>query len=66
MLSHQNGTITPTEYYTFLKTSVANVYGDLSSSTSGSSSETTSDKTSNATSEETSEATSETNSTEEN
>lgn len=66
LLSHQNGTMTPTEYYTFLKGSVANVYGDLSTATSGSSSETTSDTTSNATSEETSEATSETNSTEEN
>jgi hypothetical protein len=66
LLSHQNGTMTPTEYYTFLKTSVANVYGDLSTSTSSSSSETTSDTTSDATSEETSEASSETNSTEEN
>ncbi len=66
LLSHQNGTMTPTEYYTFLKTSVANVYGDLSTSTSSSSSETTSNTTSDATSEETSDATSETNSTEEN
>lgn len=62
----QNGTMTPTEYYTFLKNSVANVFGDLSTSTSGPSSETTSDTTSGATSEDTSEAASETNSTEEN
>jgi len=57
----QNGTMTPTEYYTFLKNAVANVYGDLSTS-SGASSETTSDTTSNTTSK----AASETNSTEEN
>jgi hypothetical protein len=62
----QNGTMTPTEYYTFLKNSVANVFGDLSTSTSGPSSETTSNTTSGATSEDTSEAASETNSTEEN
>ena len=63
---NQNGTITPTEYYTFLKNSVANIYGDISTATSGSSSETTADATSDNSSEETSEATSETNSTEEN
>ena len=69
LLSHLNGTMTPTEYYTFLKNSVANVYGDLSTSTSSPSSETTTDTTSDtsgATSEDTSEAASETNSTEEN
>jgi len=66
LLSHQNGTMTPTEYYTFLKDSVANVYGDLSTSSSGPSTETTSDTTSNATQEDNSEPASETNSTEEN
>lgn len=66
LMQNQNATLTPTEYYTFLKNSVANVYGDLSTPTSVSSSEPTSDTTSDATSEETSEATSETNSTEEN
>jgi hypothetical protein len=66
LLSHINGTMTPTEYYTFLKNSVANVYGDLSTSASGQSSETASDTTSDTTSEDTSEAASETNSTEEN
>lgn len=66
LMLNQNGTITPTEYYTFLKNSVANVYGDISTATSGSSSETTADATSDNSTEETSEATSETNSTEEN
>jgi len=66
LLSHQNGTMIPTEYYTFLKDSVANVYGDLSTSSSGPSTETTSDTTSNATQEDNSEPASETNSTEEN
>ena len=66
LLSHQNGTMTPTEYYTFLKDSVANVYGDLSTSSSGPSTETTSDTTSNATQKDNSEPVSETNSTEEN
>ena len=66
LLSHLNGTMTPTEYYTFLKNSVANVYGDLSTSTSVQSSETTSNTTSDASSEDTSEAAAETNTTEEN
>lgn len=66
LMINQNGTMTPTEYYTFLKNSVDNVYGDISTATSGSSSETTSDATSNNSTEETSEAASETNSTEEN
>ena len=66
LLSHQNGTMTTTEYYTILKDSVANVYGDLSTSSSGPSTETTSDTTSNATQEDNSEPVSETNSTEEN
>lgn len=67
LLSHQNGTMMPTEYYTFLKNAVANVYGDLSTAVSGSSSETTSNAT-ETTTEETSEAASEsdTNSSEEN
>ncbi|HJU79817.1 MAG TPA: cellulase family glycosylhydrolase [Nitrososphaeraceae archaeon] len=67
LLSHQNGTMMPTEYYTFLKDAVANVYGDLSTAVSGSSSETTSNAT-ETTTEETSEAASEsdTNSSEEN
>ena len=60
-----NVTMAPTEYYTFLKNSVANVYGDIST-TSGSSSETTSTVTTDTNTEESSEATSETNSTEEN
>jgi Cellulase (glycosyl hydrolase family 5) len=66
LLSHQNGTMTTTGYYTILKDSVANVYGDLSTSSSGPSTETTSDTTSNATREDNSEPASETNSTEEN
>lgn len=69
LLSHQNATMTPTEYYTFLKNAVANVYGDLSTSSSGASSNTTSDTTSDtsgATPEDTSEAASGTNSTEQN
>lgn len=66
LMINQNGTITPTEYYTFLKNSVGNVYGDISTATSGSSSETTSDATSNNSTEETSEQASETNSNEEN
>ena len=66
LLSHQNGTMTTTGYYTILKDSVANVYGDLSTSSSGPSTETTSDTTSNATQEDNSEPPSETNSTEEN
>lgn len=66
LMINQNGTMTPTEYYTFLKNSVDNVYGDISTATSGSSSETASDATSNNSTEETSEAASETNSTEEN
>ena len=28
LILNQNGTITPTEYYTYLKNSAANVYGD--------------------------------------
>jgi cellulase (glycosyl hydrolase family 5) len=66
LLSHQNGTMTTTGYYTILKDSVANVYGDLSTSSSGPSTETTTDTTSNATQEDNSEPASETNSTEEN
>ena len=70
LLSHQNGTMTTTGYYTILKDSVADVYGDLSTSSSGPSTETTSDitpdTTSNATQEDNSEPASETNSTEEN
>lgn len=54
LLSHQNGTMTPTEYYTVLKNSVANVYGDLSISNSGASSETIADEPSNTTSQDTS------------
>ncbi|HJR84065.1 MAG TPA: cellulase family glycosylhydrolase [Nitrososphaeraceae archaeon] len=66
LMINQNGTIAPTEYYTFLKNSVSNVYGDISTAASGSSSETTSDATSDNSTEETSEEASETNSTEEN
>jgi hypothetical protein len=65
LMINQNGTMAPTEYYTFLKNSVDNVYGDISTASSGSSSETTSDATSDNSTEQTSEAASETNSTEE-
>jgi len=66
LLSHLNGTMTPTQYYTLLKNSVANVYGDLSTSASSQSPETTSNTTSDATTEDTSKSAPETNSTEEN
>ena len=65
LMINQNGTMAPTEYYTFLKNSVDNVYGDISTASSGSSSETTSDATSDNSTEQTPEAASETNSTEE-
>jgi hypothetical protein len=54
LITHLNGTITPTEYYTFLKNSVAKVYGDsLSTSTSNdtSASDSASDSASNSTDE---------------
>lgn len=52
LILNQNGTITPTEYYTFLKNSAANVYGDsLSASASNDTSTTTSESNSNSTDE---------------
>ena len=51
LISNLNGTITPTEYYTFLKNSVAKVYGDsISTSTSNDTSDSDSDSDSNASS----------------
>ena len=49
LISNLNGTITPTEYYTFLKNSVAKVYGDsISTSTSNDTSDSDSDSDSNS------------------
>jgi hypothetical protein len=58
LISNLNGTITPTEYYTFLKNSVAKVYGD-SISTSTSNDTSASDSTSNDTSASDSDSTDE-------
>lgn len=63
LILNQNGTITPTEYYTFLKNSAANVYGD---SLSASASNDTSTTTSSSETESTSETESNSNSTDEN
>jgi len=60
LISNLNGTITPTEYYTFLKNSVAKVYGDsISTSTSNDTSDSDSDSNSNASSNSNSNSTDE-------
>ncbi|MGI0030999.1 MAG: hypothetical protein ACRD80_05400, partial [Nitrososphaeraceae archaeon] len=50
LILNQNGTIMPTEYYTYLKNSAAKVYGD-SISTSTSNDTSASDSDSNSTDE---------------
>jgi hypothetical protein len=60
LVLNQNGTITPTEYYTFLKNSVSNIYGDsLSSSASTSNNTSTTDPASESESESNSNSTEE-------
>ena len=60
LILNQNGTITPTEYYTFLKNSVANVYGDsISTSASNDTSASDSASASNDTSASDSDSTDE-------